>query len=98
MQRNCGLKSLDDKIIEGDFLKLLTHFKTDAIFIFDQFSVFRFGVYVTIMFEEGKVGLRLSINYCILILVHVCYAGLKTGRKRIFKSKEGNNIEGGYPF
>ena len=41
-----GSESQDGNIIEGDFLKLSAHFETDLIFLFVQFSVFPFGVYV----------------------------------------------------
>ena len=50
-----------------------------------------------IMFEQAKVGIRFKTNYWFFILVHVCY-GLEAATNRIFKSKEGNNMKGEYPF
>jgi hypothetical protein len=49
------------------------------------------------MFEQAKVGIRFKTNYWFFILVHVCY-GLEAAKNRIFKSKEGNNMKGEYPF
>ena len=49
------------------------------------------------MFEQAKVGIRFKTNYWFFNLVHVCY-GLEAAKNSIFKSKEGNNMKGEYPF
>ena len=68
------------------------------IFLFVQKYVCFFLVSTHgIMFEQTKVGNRFKTNYWFLILVHVWY-GLEAATNRIFKSKEGNNMKGEYPF
>ena len=93
-----GSESQDGNIIEGDFLKLSAHFETDTKFFY-LFNLVCFLLVSTygIMFEQTKVGNRFKTNYWFFILVHVSY-GLEAATNRIFKSKEGNNMKGEYPF
>ena len=85
-------------IIEGDFLTFSTHFETDAIsfYLFNLVGFLSVSTY-GIMFEQAKVGICFKTNYWFFIPVHVCY-GLEAAKNRIFKSKEGNNMKGEYPF
>ena len=93
-----GSESQDGNIIEGDFLKLSAHFETDtkSFYLFNLVCFLLVSTY-GIMFEQTKVGNRFKTNYWFFILVHVSY-GLEAATNRIFKSKEGKNMKGEYPF
>ena len=64
-----GSESHDGNIIEGDFLKFSTHFETDAIFLFVQFSVFLFGVYTWNYVLASKGGPFFQYK---LLVFHSC--------------------------